>query len=332
MAKPFLLGCQWRGIRHIEEVSIEEKFRMLRDLGGVYDHMDRLPTRDVLDEHIRCSEKYGIPIHTGSVTYQVGRDEDYLQANLGDCKRVGISMHNIMLLARHADGHLLTEEEVADFYIKAHDWAGKVGIDIAFEVHVNNWSERFRMVRPVAERVRARGVPFGLTVDYSHCIFKIENPEEQEISDIRPQVEAGTAILDPYENGSFLADWLSMNMVVYVQFRPAVPNGPRNVWAIDPATGKPGRGIQYPFIKPEPGEFHSPWHAWKLEPCKEAIRMVFRHHLSDPDSPLRFMNTEYITLPDYGANARYSLFDNTVAAARWVRQTWDEMSAPTLSR
>lgn len=324
MTKTFALGCQWRGIRHVEEVSTEEKFRMVRDC-GVYDYIDRLPTPDLLDEHIRCSEKYGIPIHTGSVTYMAGRDEELLQANMRDCLRVGIAMHNIMLLARHADGHLLSEQEVADWYLQAHDRAGALGLEITFEVHVNNWSERFLMVRPVAELVRARGVTFNLTVDYSHCIFKIENPEEQDISAVREAVEAGTAVLDPYEKGSFIEQWLAMNIVAYAQFRPAVPNGPRNLWAIDPATGKHGRGIQYPFIRPGPGEWHSPWHAWKLEPAKEAMRRILRHHRDDAHSPLRYINTEYITLPDYGMNAKYSLFDNSVAAASWVRQAWTEL-------
>ena len=37
----------------------------------------------------------------------------------------------------------------------------------------------------------ARGLTYRLTLDHSHVIFKIENPEEQEIFDIRGDVESG---------------------------------------------------------------------------------------------------------------------------------------------
>jgi len=318
-----LLGCQWRGIRHLQEVSVEEKFRMLRD-SRVYDYLDRLPTPDVFDEHMRCSEKYGIPMLTGNGTYQLGRDEEVMALNIRNAAIAGLAIHNVMLLKHHADGHVLTDQEVVDCYIRMHEASAKHGIKISFEVHVNNWSESYLRVRPVAEAVRSRGLPFYLTLDYSHCIFKIENPAEQELSEVRQQVEAGEVVLDPFEKGSLCEQWLEMEMIALAQFRPAVPNGPRNIWALG-EDGQPGRGIQYPFYRPKPGEWHSPWHAWKLEPAKEAIRKVLRHHLTSPNSPLQFMTTEYITLPDYGENARYSLFEHSVAAASWIRDTWNTL-------
>jgi hypothetical protein len=88
-------------------------------------------------------------------------------------------------------------------------------------------------------------------MDYSHCIFKIENSKEQDISGIREDVESGKIVLDPFESGNLCDEWLNMNMVVFTQFRPVAPNGPPNVWAKD-ENGQPGRGIQYPFVKPRP--------------------------------------------------------------------------------
>src|SRR5690606_40371707 len=48
--------------------------------------------------------------------------------------------------------------------------------------------------------------------------------------------------------------------------------------------GQFARGIQYPILKPEEGEWHSPWSAYLLEPSKEAIRKVLRYHITHPES------------------------------------------------
>ena len=90
-----------------------------------------------------------------------------------------------------------------------------------------------------------------------------------------------------------------------------------------------GRGIMYPFIKPEPGEWHSPWHAYKLEPTKEVVRKVLRYHKSDPEKRLDFITTEMINLPDYGHNAKFSLIAQNAAIARFVRDTWAEIVGET---
>src|SRR3546814_8224393 len=84
---------------------------------------------------------------------------------------------------RHADGHLVTDEEIADIYLRAYEVGEKAGRLPTFEVHVNMWSEHFGRVAKVAEKVETRGVPFRMTLDHSHVIFKIDNPEEQERSE-----------------------------------------------------------------------------------------------------------------------------------------------------
>ena len=90
--------------------------------------------------------------------------------------------------------------------------------------------------------------------------------------------------------------------------------------------GKPGRGIMYPFTKPTPGEWHSPWHAWMLEPCREVVRKVLRYHRDTPGSRLDFVTTEMINLPDYGHNARFSLIGQNAAIAAFVRDSWAEIA------
>ena len=325
MAKDFLLGCSWRGVQHHGDVPVKVQFEMIRE-AGVFDYLDRLPLPEVLDDYLRYSQEFGIPIHTCTFQYTLGSDEDLLARNMRIAARTGVQMHNIMIFAKAADGHIVTDDEVVDCYLRTWDLGDTIGVQPSFEVHVNMWSEDFPRVRVVAEKVMRAGVPFNFTMDYSHCIFKIENPEEQDISGIRSAVEAGRIVLDPFERGSLCEEWLAMNIVPFVQFRPVAPNGPRNLWATDDA-GKPGRGIQYPFFRPAPAEWHSPWHAYKTELSREFMRKVFRHHLTDAQSPLRFVTTEMINLPDYGMNARYSLFEHNVACGKWIRATWDQMKA-----
>jgi hypothetical protein len=325
MFKEFLLGCSWRGVQHYTDVPVKTQFELIRE-AGVFDYLDRLPLPDVIDDYLRYSEEFDIPIHTCTYQYMLGRDEQLLQQNMGLAARAGVKLHNIMIFTKAADGHVVTDDEIVDCYLRTWEMGDATGVRPTFEVHVNMWSEAFPRVRVVAEKVRQHGVPFNFTMDYSHCIFKIDNPHEQDISGIRTDVESGNIILDPFERGNLCEEWLSMNIVPFVQFRPVAPNGPLNLWARDEA-GNPGRGIQYPFIKPRPGEWHSPWHAHKGELSKEFMRKVFRYHLTHDESPLRYVTTEMINLPDYGMNAKYSLIEHNTACARWIRATWNQLKA-----
>jgi hypothetical protein len=325
VAEDFLLGCNGRGVMHTAELPIAEQFRMVAE-SGAFDYFDRLPLPDQVDEYLRCSAKYKLPLHTASWFYRLGAEEALIERNIAIAGRIGAKIHNIMIFTHHADGHVLTDQEVVDSYLWTWDLGAKVGVVPSYELHVNMWTEDFRRVVRVADAVKAHGVLFNFTMDYSHVNFKIENPEEQDISGVREEVEAGRMILDPFEEGSLCDLWLGMGIVCWAQLRCAAPNGPRNIWARD-EHGNPGRAIQYPFVRPSPGQFHSPWHAYKVEPSKQAIRKVLRHHLSGAPSPLRFITTEMINLPDYGEGARYSLFEHNVACARWIRETWTEMKA-----
>ncbi len=54
---------------------------------------------------------------------------------------------------------------------------------------------------------------------------------------------------------------------------------------------------------------------------------MLAYHHAHPHSPLRHLTTEFINLPDYGLGAGYDLLAQNVAAARFMRQTWDEICA-----
>lgn len=332
---PFLIGCNGRGVQRsslrspvsLEELPIAEQFRLVRE-SGVFDYFDRIPLRSNIDEYRAAIEQYALPVHSASWFYRLGEQEDeaLLLDNLRVCKEIGATCHNIMTFAQHKDGHVLTDHEIVDHYLRTYDAGMTLGVEPSFELHVNMWTEDFQRVEPVARAVQARGVPFNFTLDYSHVNFKINQPAELERSHVLEAVERGELILDPFEPGSLCEQWLSMNIVKWAQLRTVAPNQPANLWHKND-DGTFARGIQYPMIKPHPGEWHSSWNAYPIETSKEAIRRVLRYHITHPESPLRFITTEMINLPDYGLGAKYDLFEQNVEAARFIRATWKETVA-----
>lgn len=321
----FLLGCNYNVVPLDREVTALERFRMIED-AGVYDYVNWLPRPDQLAECLAAAEKTGLPMTTGNYTHQLGRNDEMLVESMRNAERVGMKMVNVMLGTYAADGHELTDEEIIGTFLRMAEAGAGLGVEVSFELHVDCWTEKYKRVTPIAKAIAARGIPFHLTIDYSHVVFKIENPEQQEISGVREDVEAGRVILDPYERGNLCEEWLALGVVDFAQFRPVVPNNPRNIWARNPDGSLP-RGIMYPFVKPAPGEWHSPWYAYKLEACKEALRTILRYHLTAPSSPLKYVITEMIVQPDYGMNAKFSIIDHSAACARWIRAAWSQLKA-----
>lgn len=330
---PFLIGCNGRGVQRsslqspvsLDELPIPEQFRLVRE-SGVFDYFDRIPLRSNIDEYRMAIEKYSLPVRSASWFYRLGEDDELLLDNLRICKEIGASCHNIMTFTHHKDGHVLTDAEIVDHYLHTYDIGMSLGVEPSFELHVNMWTEDFLRVAPIAQAVQARGVPFNFTLDYSHVNFKINQPAELERSNVLDAVSRGEVILDPFEPGSLCEQWLSMNIVKWTQLRTVAPNQPANLWHRN-EDGTFARGIQYPILKPGPGQWHSDWNAYLLETSKEAIRRVLRYHVTHPGSPLQFITTEMINLPDYGLGAKYDLFEQNVEAARFIRAAWKETVA-----
>jgi len=322
------IGCG-RGIQPVagRHLPVDEQFRLLKE-SGVYDHFDRMPQPGQEAEYLRASDRHGIPIRTGLWSYTAGRDEALLERNLALCRSAGGECHNIMLYARHAEERAISDEEVVDFYLRAYEAGDRLGICIAFEVHIYMWSEDFRRVNRVADAVRARGVPFNFVLDHSHVLLKVDNPEEQDACGIRADVEAGRLTIDPYEDGNVLDDWISRNTSVWLQMRPVSPNGPKNLGEMKEG-GTWGRACQYPFTKPPPGEWFHAWHAYRVEPSKDIVRRVLRHHRDHADSRLRWITTDMLDMADYGGGVKYSLWDQNVAMATWIRDTWQGLAHPS---
>ena len=323
MAKELLFGIQTNGIRHGEAdgmPDIDTRFAMVRE-AGVFDYVDKTPDPHEIEDFRAASAKYGLPVRGSGWFYKIGQDEDLLANNLAVAGDLGSTVHNVQILARNTSGDLITDEEIIEFYERAVELGDAKGVMPCLEVHVNMWSEDFRRVTPVGKKIEARGLPFRMTLDHSHVIFKMDNPKEQDVLDIRGDVEVGTLVLDPYKDGDVCSEWVANNWVGHCHARAAIPNNPLNLDAKDDA-GNPGRGIQYPFAEPKPGAYHSPWRREALEPWKEVVRGLLAHHASDDNSPLGQISTEFIPNLDYGEGCRYSLFEQAIACVEWMRSEW----------
>ena len=325
------IGIAEAGIRH--EMSrppdLATQFQLVKECGA-FDYLDKTPARAQLAEYARLSERFDLPILAGGWWYTLGRDEDLLADNIRIGAELGSLVHNVQIMMDHADGHLVTDQEVADAYARAYDLGATLRCLPAFEVHINMWSEDFRRVEKVAALVESRGIPFRVTLDHSHVIFKINNDRELQVFGLGAAIANGELNLDPFTPGNVCEQWIQAGWVAHGHARPTVPNNPRNVWAEHPSLDslpssrhprdRVGRGVQYPFIEPGPGEWHSRWDERALEPWKEVIRQLARYHDSSTSSPLQLVSTEFIPFTDYGQGARYSLLDNSVACARWIRR------------
>ncbi|EOD8996019.1 TPA: hypothetical protein MJC07_27610 [Klebsiella pneumoniae] len=338
MKKMFKLGCAGLGIQDsstrkpvtLTELPIHEQFKLVRE-AEVWDFIDRIPNNhQELDEYIKGSQTYNLPVLSGSGCYTLGFDEEQIKKNLDLTLEVGGKYHNFMIWAKHKSGNYVSNEDVAICYLDAYEYAEKLGLIITFENHVDMWSEDYRRVSQVADLVEARGVPFNMAIDYSHCIFKIENEVEHAVSQMRGDNEA-IAKLDPYNDDSFADEWLGRNFVHWAQMRPAAPNGPLNWWGFETgpwdAKGidRPGRSIQYPFQRPAKGEWHTEmWHAHKLACTKEVTRKIIDSYLKNEDSNLSLMTIDNINLNAYGLGWKYNMFADSCAYANFVRELYAE--------
>lgn len=233
--KELKIGISGLGILHTDAAvpDVETKFRMARE-SGAFDYVDRTPPPPELDAHLEASSRYNVPILSGGFFYMVGRDEALLKRNLRTGVQCGSKVHNVQIFARDASGNLLSDDDIADVYCRTFEMADRIGIRACFENHINMWSEHPGRVEAVAEKVRARGVEFDMTMDHSHVIMKMDNPPELEIQGLGNDVCNGSIELDPRKPDSVTQKWIRQNYVVIAHARPVIPNNPINIWAKHP--------------------------------------------------------------------------------------------------
>ncbi|MDB5872069.1 MAG: hypothetical protein JWQ07_1511 [Ramlibacter sp.] len=329
--KQLPIGIAAANIAHtVDGFDVDTKFRMVRE-AGAFDYIDKTPLPGELELYQRASQTYGIPVRAGGFSYVLGRDEPLLEWHLRIASELGSDAHNIKIMTHDVHGALVSNEQVARAFVWAAELGERHGVAPCLETHVNTWSEHFGRVAAVGELVERRGVEFNLTLDHSHVIFKIDNPSEQEVQGLRKDVVSGRLQLDPFHEDDVCTEWIERNWVRHAHARSAAPANPVNIWARHP-DGTPGRGIEYPFARPEPGEWHSEWAQDRLEPWKEVVRRLLRFHASRADSRLGQISTEFLPFIDYAGGAKYSVFEQAIACSRWLRQQWQsaQQAAPAL--
>ena len=327
MTQDLLIGISGGGVVDTDQDSpdVDSIFRRVKE-AGVFDYIERSPPPLQVDEFRRAVDKHGIPLLSGSFFYMLGRDEPLMEWHVRIAASFGGRALNMQIMVRDADGNRVTDQRLAETFLWISEIGAKLGVMPCFEIHVNMWSERFARVIAVGDLVERRGGEFNITFDHSHVIFKIGNEGELDVENNREDIAAGKLELDPSKPNNISDLLIARNWVSHAHARSAVPNNPVNTQARHP-DGRFGRGIQYPFIAPAPGEYHAAWDEALLEPWKEVLRRMMRHRLRTPSSRLRQITVEMIPGIDYGAGAKYSIFDHSVAIARWLRATWGEVKA-----
>ena len=194
MKKNLPIGCAGSGVVHTDQdaFDIDTRFRMVKE-AGVFDYYDRSPMMGEIDAYLRAVERHGVPVRATGWYYVLGRDEPLLEWNLRVSAQLGAVVHNTQVSASKLDGSPASDQDVASAYLWAYDHGKALGVDPCFEVHVNMWSEHLRRVAARwKKKVEApRGAVFNITLYDSHVIFKIDNPREQEVQDMRSDIEAG---------------------------------------------------------------------------------------------------------------------------------------------
>ncbi len=334
MTQKLKVGIAYAGIHTQEsdsELTTHEKFELVKSK-GCFDYIEVTPHAEDLEEYIECSTQFGLPVLSGSGNYVMGRDEPKLKENLRIAAELGSMRHNTQLFMDHVDGHLLSNDDVAEFYLMAYEWGEFYACMPCFEVHVNMWSEGLHRVHQVADLVENHGVPFNITLDHSHVVFKSGgNTSEQAAFNLKDRIRRGQLVIDPLEENNVMHEWVDRGLVAHAHARAAAQNNPKNLWGYHPSletflssqhpVSLVGRGIQYPFIKPRAGQWHSPWNEADLLGWKSVMRYLLNWHAQHDESSLALITCEYIPFTDYGEGASYSLLENNAACAEWLRSS-----------
>src|SRR5260221_3034573 len=238
--KQLLVGITEASVMHTDpaQFDIHTRFAMVKE-AGVFDYCDNpRPVQDLYPSR-GAIKKHALPMTAGGFYYFLGRDEPLLEWHLRVGKDLGAKVQNVQILTNDVNRRPVSDEQVAEVYLRAAEVGEETGVTPCFEVHVNMWSEHFGRVERVAELVERRGAKFNMTLDHSHVIFKIDNPVEQEVQGMRADVESGALVLDPFKPGNICQRWIDAGYVRHAHARAAVPNGPVNVWAPTPRWAPP---------------------------------------------------------------------------------------------
>lgn len=289
---------------------------------GAFDYIEKnIDPGEDFTPYFELVERYGVPIGVFGGIFCAGLDEHRMRWGLATGGRLGARIFNMQLYARHADGHTLSDAEVADFFLDALAHGTQAGCLPSLEVHVDMWSEQFQRVERVAELLARSGVRLRITLDHSHLIFKMGHADELAQSGIDGEASA-QRLLHPDSPDALYALWLREGWVAHAHTRSVAPGAPVNR-RMQRGGGRPGRAIQYPFVAPPPGGIDDTWQADRLAPWKTAVRQMLAWKAANPQQcALERVSCEFIPFADYGGRARYSIWENNLACAAWLREEW----------
>jgi hypothetical protein len=273
--------------------------------------------------------QHNLPLRVMGGIYLAGQDERRIADEIGMAGRWGAQVFNMQLFARHADGHELSDLEVAKQFLFAMEHGARSGCLPSFEVHIDMWSEDFRRIERVAALLARHHVPLRVTLDHSHLLFKVDSPDELAASGITLEVASGQLVLRP--DGApepVYATWLKEGWVAHAHTRSVQLRGKPNP-LMARGDGRPGRGVQYPLVRPPEGSYHQAWDEAELRPWKQAVAQLLSFKAQNPACPVGQVSCEFIPFADYGGGVRYSIFDQNVACAQWLRELWQAACAET---
>jgi hypothetical protein len=128
-------------------------------------------------------------------------------------------------------------------------------------------------------------------------------------------------VLDPMSPRAIFKQWIARGWVHHAHARSVIPNNPPNSRMRRP-NGMAGRGIQYPFLRPAPDQWDGNWEEAALGPWRDAVRHLINVRAQGQAATPQQISCEFIPFADYGGGAGYSIFDNNVACAAWLRHLW----------
>ncbi len=330
ISRPLPVGINIDGVLvhdGMETPTAATRFEWIRR-SGAFDYVEKnIDPNEDFTPYFDLVEGHGLPIRVLGGIFCAGADEARMRLGLATGGRLGAQVFNMQLFARHADGHAISDAEVASFFLDAMECGTRSGCLPSLEGHVDMWNEQFRRVDQVAELLARHNVPLRLTLDHSHLIFKLGHTGELMLSGLADAPGGAHDLLAPDGADTLYRHWLREGWVVHAHARSVAP-GVRFNAAMDRRPGLPGRAIQYPLIEPAPGAFHAePWQAERLEPWKNAVRDLLRWMLARPEAAPQQISCEFIPFADYGGGARYSIWDNNIACAHWLREEWVALQA-----
>jgi hypothetical protein len=295
---------------------------------GAFDYIEKnIDPGEDFTPYFDLVARYGLPIRVFGGIFCAGQDEQRMRWGLKTGGQLGARVFNMQLYARRSDGKVVTDRQVADFFLDAMAHGEPVGCLPTLEVHVDMWSEQFRRVEAVADLLAQSNVKLRLTLDHSHLIFKIGHPEELALSGLADAPDGACALLAPGHPTTLYSQWLREGWVVHAHARSVAPGVHHNA-AMNRRRGLPGRAIQYPFAEPLAGSFHAAWDAGRLQPWKQAVRELLAWMNTHPEAAPQQISCEFIPFADYGGGARYSIWSNNLACASWLREEWATLQTP----